>query len=91
MQTAFDVVNPSVVSRILALTGVHGHVAAALLAEMQGVRGSACLENCETEFKHSRCIRQGVEAVGTCGQKRVVESRGKVEGQRLRASLWRRE
>ena len=29
----------------------------------QNVRGSACFENCETEFRYSRCIRQGgVEA-----------------------------
>ena len=63
MKTAFDVAKPSVVSRILSLTGVHRHVAAAVLAEMQDVQGSACFENCETEFRHSRCIRQGgVEA-----------------------------
>ena len=36
---------------------------AALLEEMKDVRGSACCENCETEFRFSRCIRQGgVEA-----------------------------
>ena len=45
------------------MTGVHGRVAAALLAEMQDVRGSACFENSETECKFSECIRQGgVEA-----------------------------
>ena len=53
-----------------------------LLAEMQDVQGSACFENCETEFTYSRCIRQGgVEApvfAGSCGQMRVVERRGKV-------------
>ena len=43
VKTAFDVAKPSVVSRTLALTGVHGHVAAALLAEMQDVQGSACI------------------------------------------------
>ena len=48
VKTAFDVAKPSVVSRSLSLTGVHGHVAAALLAEMQDVRGSACFENSET-------------------------------------------
>ena len=36
-------------------TETHEHVVAALLA----VRGSACFENCETEFRHSKCIRQG--------------------------------
>ena len=34
-------------------------MAAALLAEMQDVRGSACFENSETDFRHSRCVRQG--------------------------------
>ena len=62
----------------LSLTGVCGHVVVALLAVMQDVKGSACFENCETEFRYSRCIRQGsVEApraVGTRGQIRVVES-----------------
>ena len=42
IKTAFDVAKPAVVSRILTLTRVHGHVAAALLAEVQDVRGSAC-------------------------------------------------
>ena len=45
VKTAFDVAKPSVVSRILTLTGAHGHPTAALLAEMQDVRGSACFEN----------------------------------------------
>ena len=34
VKTAFDVAKPSVVSRILTLTGVHGQLTAALLAEM---------------------------------------------------------
>ena len=63
VKTAFDVAEPSVVSKILTRTGVHGHLTAALLAEMQDVWGSASFENCETEFRYSRCIRQGgVEA-----------------------------
>ena len=63
MKTAFDVAKPSVVPKILTRTGVHGHLTAALLAEMQDVRGSTSVENCETEFRYSRCIRQGgVEA-----------------------------
>ena len=63
VKTAFDVAKPSVVSKILSLIGTHGHVVAALLAEMQDVQGSACFENCETEFRYSKCIRQGgVEA-----------------------------
>ena len=51
VKTAFDVVKPSVISKILTLTGVHGHLTTALLAEMQDVRGSASIENCETEFR----------------------------------------
>ena len=44
VKTASDVAKPSVVSRMLILTGIHGHLTAALLAEMQDVRGSACFE-----------------------------------------------
>ena len=40
VNTAFDVAKPSVVSKILTLMSVHGHLTAALLAEMQDVRGS---------------------------------------------------
>ena len=54
-----DVTKPSVVLKVLSLTGVHGHVAAALLAEMQDVQRSACFENYETEFGLSRCFRLG--------------------------------
>ena len=42
VKTAFDVAMPSVVSKILTLTGVPGHLTAAPLAEMQDVRGSSC-------------------------------------------------
>ena len=63
VKTAFDVAKPSVVSKILSLIGTHGHVVAALLAGMQDVKGSACFENCETECRYFKCIRQeGVEA-----------------------------
>ena len=93
VRTAFDAIKPSVVSRILALTGVHGHVSAALLAEMQDVQGSTCFENCETEFRYSRCIRQGgLEAPvlrGRVAKQCVVESRGKMEGLRM-GSCFRR-
>ena len=42
---------------------MHGHLTAALLTEMQDVRGSPSFENSETEFRYSRSIRQGgVEA-----------------------------
>ena len=51
VKTAFDVARPRVVSKILTLIGTHDHVVAALLAEMQDVKGSACFENCETEFR----------------------------------------
>ena len=59
VKTAFDVARPAVVSKILTLTGVHGHLTAALLAEMQDVHRSASIDNSETEFRYSRCIRQG--------------------------------
>ena len=63
VKTAFDVARPAVVSKILTLIGTHGHVVAAILAEMQDLKGSASFENCETEFRYSKCIRQGgVEA-----------------------------
>ena len=43
--------------------GTRGHVLAALLEEMMDVRGSACFEDCETQFRYSRYIRQdSVEA-----------------------------
>ena len=58
MKAALHVVKPAVVSRILTLTGVHRHVAAALLEEMQDVRDSAS-ENSETELRYSRCTREG--------------------------------
>ena len=59
VKTAFDVAKPSVVSRILTLIGVHGHLTAALLAEMQ----DSVLRRSETEFRYPRCNRQGgVEA-----------------------------
>ena len=78
VKTAFDVAKPSVVSKILTLSGVHGHLTAAMLAEMQDVRGSASFEKSETEFRYSRCIRQGsVEApsvVGTRCQICALES-----------------
>ena len=51
VKTALDVAKPSVVSWILSLTGFHGHAAAALLAELQDVQRSACLENCKTEYR----------------------------------------
>ena len=58
MKTAFDVAKVSVASKILTLTGVHGHLF-----------GSACCENCETECGYSRCFRQGgVEALVLWGR-----------------------
>ena len=93
VKTAVDVAKPSVVSRILTLTGVHGHLTAALLAEMQDDRESARLENSETEFQvfsvHPPRWRGSSGAVGTCGQIRAVESRRKVESKGLETTLWR--
>ena len=63
VKTAFDVAKPSVVSKIHSLIGTLSHVVAALLAEMQDAKASARFENCETEFRYSKHIRQGgVEA-----------------------------
>ena len=73
-------------SKILSLFRTHGHVVAALLAEMQDVKGSACFENCETEFRYSKCTRQGgVEAPVLWGRVakyvlRKAEERWKVRG-----------
>ena len=79
---------PSVVSKILTLTGVHGHLAAALPAEMQDVRGSASFENCETDFRYSRCSRQGgVEAPVLWGGRIATNVLWKIEEKR-RASGW---
>ena len=79
VRSAHDVAKPSMVSRILAHMGTHGHVVGALLEEMKDVRGSPCFDNCETEFRYSRCTRQGsVEAPvlwGKVAKKRTVESR----------------
>ena len=66
MKTAF-VAKPSLVSKILSLTGVHGHLMVALLAKMQDVRESACFENSETEFRYSTCLRQGTWRLQSCG------------------------
>ena len=66
VKTAIDVAKLAVVPEVLTLTNVHGHLTAALLAELQDVRGSASFE---TEFRYSRCIRQGgVEALVRCGR-----------------------
>ena len=56
VKTAFGVAKHSVVSRTLTYMATRGHVVAALLEEMMDVRGSACFENCETQFRYSRCI-----------------------------------
>ena len=58
VRTAFDVAKPSVVSTILTCMEIHNPVVAALLEEVKNVRGSACFETCEAEFRFSRCVRQ---------------------------------
>ena len=50
VRTAFDMAEPSVVSRVLTSMEVQGHAVAALFEEMKDLRSSACCENCETEF-----------------------------------------
>ena len=81
VKTAFDVARPSVVSKILSLIGTHGHVVAALLAEMQDVKGSACFETCETEFRSRRGGSTGSVVTGC--KISPLESRRKVESQRV--------
>ena len=43
VKTESDVTKPSVVSKILSLTGVHGHLTGALLAENAGCSGVSVL------------------------------------------------
>ena len=63
VRTALHVAKCSVMCKILTRMVTNGHVVAALREEMKDVRSSACFENSETEFRCSRCIRQGsVEA-----------------------------
>ena len=59
VKTAFDVAKPSAVSHIMTSNDTNGYLVAAFLEEMKDVRGSACIENCETWFRYSICIRQG--------------------------------
>ena len=78
VKTAFDVAKPSVVSKILTLTGGHRHLTAASLAEMQDVRGTASFKNSEAEFRYSSMRssrrRGSSSVVGTCWQVRAVEN-----------------
>ena len=90
VKTAFEVARLVVVADILEWTRVYGQIVAALMEEMSRVRGSACFENCETEFWYSKCVRQGrVEALvlwETCLYIASVEG----EGQEVGAVVWRR-
>ena len=66
VRAAFDVAKPRLVARMLTMMDVHAHVVA-MLEEMKDVRGSACFENWETEFRYSKCSRQDrVEAPVLC-------------------------
>ena len=69
VKTALDVAKPSVVSKNLTLTEVHGHPTAALLAEMQDVRRSACFENSETEFRYKVRPPRGGKGSGLVGMR----------------------
>ena len=56
------------------LTGVHRHLTAALLAEMQDVRvAPRVFENSETEFRYSRCFCQGGVEAPCCHGSRVAK------------------
>ena len=78
VKTAFDVAKPSVVSKILTLTGVHGHLTAALLTEMQDVQGVRVLrkqrDGVQVFSVHPPRWRGICSAVRTRGQTRAVES-----------------
>ena len=78
------------VSRILTLTTVLGHLTAALLAEMHDVWEGSRASNTARERErvqvlevHSSRRRGSSGAVETRGQIRAVESRKKMDGQRL--------
>ena len=66
VKTAFVVTRPSVVSTILTRTETHGQLVAALLAEMKDVRGSACFEYGETEFRHDEYLFRGMLWADNC-------------------------
>ena len=66
---------------------VHGRVAAPL-DERMDMRGCSCLENCETEFHHSRCKRQGsVEALVLLGGRWPSLYCGETKGSEREATL----
>ena len=93
VKTAFDVAKPSVVSKTHTLTGVHRHVAAALLAEMRDVKGSAFSRIARGSFAtRGASARAGwrPSIVEATGQICIVERRGKVEGMRV-GTCFRRE
>ena len=62
------------------------------MEDMRHVRGSACFETCETEFRYSKCIRQGrVEALVLRGNfvKYIVWKVGKgMEDQEVENLVW---
>ena len=77
---SLDVKTASVASMILSLTGVQGYVVAALLAEMKDVKSPAFFENCETEFRHSKCIRHGGSGVMEARGQKCFERRTRKNG-----------
>ena len=66
------------VSKILTLTGTHGYVVASMLAKTKDVRGSVCFVNCETEFRHSKCIRREGWRLQCCGDVWQAEEKSAV-------------
>ena len=49
------------------------------VAEMRDVKGSGCFENCETEFRCSKCIRQGCVEHQCCGAGSLSAHFGKLK------------
>ena len=67
MKTAFDVAKPSVVSKILSLTGVHGHLMVALLAKMQDVGNPRALRTARWSSGTQRASAKGTWRLQSCG------------------------
>ena len=64
VKIAADVAQPNMEEISLTHFPVHVMTTAAILSEMMNIGGSAVFENCETEFRYSRCIIQvSVEAL----------------------------
>ena len=78
VRTAFDVAKHCVVSSMLTW--------ALREEEIMGVRGAACLEHCETEFRYSRCIGASSVAEGCQIRSSSVEKVAREKGGQIHIS-----